>query len=344
MQTKKQNKKQLAYSAKKVSLARALLFRNWIFCLLAVFVVSFIGAAVTTGTLSLDSIVVLLTGAGGYSIATMATIGNMAEISDKLSSANQIGMKVWLIAREQIDPDQAFPSPNPDRELGTIPLLAGQVAHYFDAIPDTIDEIGTATKGEIVTDFSKTFSFTVASNREKHLDFIEEYAGKGFIIIYELGEDATKYVLGSYYKPMVLMTSDRKGGGKEGRYITFTFQNKHWRQPLIYVGTITTQAATTVAAGATNLTIGTGTQYQLSDHSADAVIATVSGIGSADYSRVIEVLAPATDSHPPTIEDNNVFVMIDGSTWTANPGSRISFKIIDDATLVEVAGTRVQTA
>ena len=140
------------------------------------------------------------------------------------------------------------------------------------------------------------------------------------------------------------MTSDRKGGGKEGRIITFTFQNKHWRQPLLYVGTITTQAPTVVAAGATNLAIGAASQYQLSDHSADAVIATVSGIANTDRNRVVEILAPATDSHPPTIADNAVFVLVDGDTWTANPGSRISFKILDDSTLVEVIGMRVQTA
>ena len=343
MQMKKLNKKQLAYSRSKVMQARLGLYRNLFIGLLAIVTTLLIAAAASQLPINWDTIVSVITGSG-FTYATMATIGNMAEISDKESSANQISMKVWLIAREQIDPAQAFPAPNASREVGTISLLAGQVAHYFDAIPDTVDEFSTATKGEIVTDFSKTLSFIVAGNRDKHLDFIEEYAGKGFIIIYSIGESDTKYILGSAYKPMVLMTSDRKGGGKEGRYITFTFQNKHWRQPLLYVGTISTEAPTTVVAGATNLTVGAASQYQLSDHSAPAAIATVSGVGAADVGRIVELLAPDTDTNAPTIADNTVFILTDAGTWTANPGSRISFKILGTGTLVEQLGSRVQTA
>lgn len=343
MQIKKLNKKQLAYSEKKVSYARTRLYKTWLISLFSMLLIVFVSAAATTGSISIDTIVALLTG-GGYAMATMATIGNMAEISDKESSPNQIDMKVWLIAREQIDPDETFPTPNSDRELGTVPLLSGEVAHYFDAIPDTPDETATATKGEIITEYLKNFIFIVAGNREKHLDFMEEYAGKGFIIIYQIGEDATKYVLGSYYKPMVLMTTDRKGGGKEGRYITFTFQNKHWRQPLIYVGTIPTAAPATVSAGATALAVTSATQYRLSDHTSSVTLATVSGIGSSDIGRVIEILAPETVTNAPDIDDNTVYVLMDAGTWTANPGSRISLKILGVATLVEVPGTRVQTA
>lgn len=343
MQAKKYNKKQLAYSRSKVIQSRKKLYRNFFLTIGAIIAMVFIAAAVASAPINWDSIVTVITGSG-VTYATMATIGNMAEISDKESAPKQIDMKVWLIARDQVDPDQAYPTPNTDRELGTIPLLTGEVPHYFDAVPDSPDEISTATKGEIMTEFGNTFSFIVAGNRAKHLDFIEDYSGKGFIIIYSIGEAGTKYVLGSYYKPMVLQSSDRKGGGKEGRYITFTFQNSHWRQPLLYVGAIAVAAAEAVSAGATTLAITDASQYQLSDHSAPAVIAAVSGVGSSDIGRVIELLAPATDTNSPTIADNTVFVLSDAGTWTANPGSRISFKIFGAATLVEVPGTRVQTA
>lgn len=340
---KKLNHKQLAYSRSKVMQSRLGLYRNLFLTLFGIIAMVIIAAASSSLPINWDTIVTVLTGSG-VAYATMATIGNMAEISDKESAGNQIDMKVWLIAREQIDATQVFPTPNASRELGTIPLIAGQVPHYFDAVPDTPDEISTATKGEIITEFSKTFSFIVAGNREKHLDFIEEYAGKGFIIIYSMGESGTKYVLGSLYKPMVLMTSDRKGGGKEGRYITFTFQNKHWRQPLLYTGSIAVEAPVTVAANATTIAITSASQYQLSDHSAVAHIAAISGVGSADIGRVIEILAPAVVTNAPDIPDNAVFVLVDAGTWTANPGSRISFRIHGIATLVEVIGSRVQTA
>jgi len=342
MQTKKLNSKQLASSRSKVMQARLRLYRNFFFTLFGIIALVIIAAAASSLPINWDTIVTVLTGSG-ITWASMAVIGDMAEISDKESSPNQLDMKIWLIARDQVDPDETFPTPNTDRELGTIPLLAGEIPHYFDAIPDTPDEIATATKGKIITEFSKTFSFIVAGNRDKHLDFIEEYAGKGFIIIYSLGEAGTKYVLGSYYKPMVLQTTDRKGGGKEGRYITFTFQNKHWRQPLYYIGTIATEAPATVGAGATELAITSASQYRLSDHSAVVTLATVSGIGSEDIGRVIELLAPATETNGPDIDDNTVFILKTGATWTAHAGSRISFRIFDSSTLVEVDGSRVQT-
>ena len=343
---KKYNKKQIAYSEKKKALAMNSLLRRLLFFSLILAVSLVILPQLFAGSINWDYVAVSLTGIGtGYTYMTMAIIGDVGEISDKYSAANQINMRVYLLALDQVDQDETFPSPNADRELGTIPALSGQYWHYFDAIPDSPDEIATATKGEIITEFSNTFSFITAGNREKHLDFIEEYSGKGFIIVYQIGEDLTRYIVGSVYKPMILQISDRKGGGKEGRYITFTFQNKHWRQPLIYVGSLVRQAAETVDADATELPVTSAEQYQLSDGSVSSVtIATVSGIGSNDYGRVIELLAPSPASHAPDIEDNTVFVMIDGETWTANPGSRISFKIIDDSTLLEVAGTRVQTA
>lgn len=337
------NKKQLAYSKKKVSHARERLYRTFFFTLLGIVAITITAAALSSSPINWDTIVNVLTGSG-LTWATMATIGSTGELSDKESAPKQIDMRVWLIARDQIDPDETYPTPNSDRELGTIPLLSGQVAHYFDAVPDTPDEFGSANKGDIITEFSNTFAFVVAGNRDKHLDFIEEYAGKGFIIIYSIGESATKYVLGNYYKPMVLQTTDRKGGGKEGRYITFTFLNAHWRQPLYYVGAITTEAPDTVSAGATTLPVTDASQYQLSDHSASVTIAAVSGIGSSDVGRVIELLAPATDNFVPDIADNSVFVLMDTGTWTAHPGSKISFKILGTSTLVEVPGTRVQTA
>jgi len=343
---KKYNKKQIAYSEKKKALAMTSLFRRFLLLFSIIAIGLVILPQLFAEKVDWDSMAASLTGIGaGYTFMTMAIIGDIGEISDKYAAPNQINMRVYLLALDQVDQDETFPSANSDRELGTIPTLSGQCWHYFDAIPDSPDEIATATKGEIITEFSNTFSIIVAGNREKHLDFIEDYSGKGFIIVYQIGEDLTRYIIGSVYKPMILQISDRKGGGKEGRYITFTFQNKHWRQPLIYVGSLVRQSAETVAQDATNLPITSAEQYQLTDGSVSSVtIATVSGIGSNDYGRVIELLAPASASYAPNIADNTVFVMIDAVTWTANPGSRISFKIIDDSTLLEVANTRVQTA
>ena len=36
--------------------------------------------------------------------------------------------------------------------------------------------------------------------------------------------------------------------------------------------------------------------------------------------------------------------MEDGATWTAKAGSQISFRVLDPTTLVEIQGSRIQTA
>ena len=47
--------------------------------------------------------------------------------------------------------------------------------------------------------------------------------------------------------------------------------------------------------------------------------------------------------YPATVAENDVFILEDGATWTARAGSRITFRVIDTDTLVEIAGSRIQT-
>lgn len=341
---KSHNKKQIAHSNRKVANAIAKLYGRFILAVLAVITLSVVAVSLTGG--DLGGLITFITGSGalGIKAMSMATIGSLDEISDRYSAANQIGMKVWLVARDQIDTDETFPNPNSDREVASIPLKAGEYMHYFTAIDNTPKSNGTGEKGEVTTDFTNTFSFILAGARKKSMDFLEEYAGKGFVVIYQECENDIKYVMGSYCKPMILQTFDRKDDN-ENRSITLTFQSKHWRQPAIYVGSITTQSPDTVAEDAATIAITSNDRYRLTDGSASSVTITgISGVGSDDYGRVVEILASETATYPSEIADNTTFVMIDGSTWTANPGSKISFKILDDSTMVEVAGSRVQTA
>lgn len=341
---KRYNSKQQAYSRKKTSFAINRLRFIFLLLLMATIAIPFISTAIGNPDIGLlDALGTVAFGGGSITVASMANIGDIDEISDKYSAPKQIAMRVWLVARDQIDYDQAYPSPNASRELSTIPLKSGEYMHYFDAVDGTPNENATGEKGDIVSSYTRNFSFTLAGNRAKSLDLLEEYTGKGFIIIYSIGEDETKYILGSRYKPMVL-GFDRQGGGTDGRYVTLNFTSEYWQQPLKYVGSIVTQAPETVAQDATTIPVTSNDRYRLSDGSASTVtISSVSGIGSNDYGRVIDILAPETATNPPEIADNSTFVMIDGATWTANPGSKISFKILDDSTLVEVEGSRVQT-
>ncbi|MFH0760739.1 MAG: hypothetical protein V2A67_04485 [Bacteroidota bacterium] len=281
-------------------------------------------------------------GGGGTVLASMAVIGNIGQTSERSKAGHQIGYKVWLIARDQIDSTVPFPTPNAAREVGSVTLKAGELMHYFEAIDDTLKDNSTGEKGEIATDVTNTFVFIMGGNPVKLMDFLEEYAGRGFVIIFQECDSQTKYILGTLCKPMILKSFNRSNDG-ESKSATMTFENKSFTQPLIYTGSIVSAAPVVVAAGATDLAIEDNPQYQLSGHSAQVTIATVSSIASMDYGRVIDVLGIASGSNPPKISDNTVFILIDGAEWTGNTGSRISLRIIDDATLVEVAGTRIQT-
>ncbi|MFW6103471.1 MAG: hypothetical protein ACOC59_00245 [Bacteroidota bacterium] len=342
---KRYNNKQKAYSRKKVNFFLQRTMFTFLVMLIATIAIPFIATAISNPDITIiEALATVATGGGTVSLAAMSNIGNIDEISDKHSAPKQIAMRVWLVARDQIDYDESYPTPNSSRELTTIPLKDGEYMHYFDAVDGTPNENATGEKGDIVSSYTRNFSMTLAGNRPKSLDLLEEYTGKGFIIIYSIGEDETKYILGSRYKPMVL-GFDRQGGGTDGRYVTLNFTSEYWQQPLEYVGSIVTQSPDTVSEDATTISITDNDRYRLSDGSSETVTITdVSGIGDNDYGRVVQILAPESADNPPEIADNTTFVMIDGETWTAKPGSKISFKILDESTLVEVEGSRVQTA
>lgn len=314
---------------------------RFVLILALLFALPAIGFAVTDPTRD-NLMTAAEVGGGGTALAGMALIGNITQGSKLDSAGNQIGYKVWLVAREQVDPDQTFPTPNSSREVSTIPLLSGEVMHYFEAIDNSLQDNGAGELGEITVDHTHTFSFIMSGHPAKLLDFIEQYAGSAFIIIYKECQSTDYYILGDPCKPMMLKSYDRKKD-KEAKAVTFTFEGKSYRQPNKYVGTIVTAAPDTIAAGATNIAVTDNPQYRMTAHSAVVTIATVSSIATADYGRVIDVLGITTGSNPPVIADNTVFVLIDGTSFTGNIGSRISFRILDDETLVEIEGSRVQT-
>jgi len=331
---KRYNFKQLAWSRNKALKAGMQYLLNLFVFVFAVFaVITF--AQVIVGNLSASAPIIL----SGIPIIlfTMADIGNIDQPNDRDTAANQIGFRLYLLERSQIDDSVSFPIPNANRELGNITLNAGQYWHHFDGIDNSLKYTGTAEKGDVTSTFGKTIpvmiKYSVAS-----LNFVEEMQGKGFVLAWQICETASKEIVGSLCKPVYLKKSDVKEDS-DGKYISLEFGNDHWRQPLTYVGSITEQAPVTLGTGVTELAYESGNDaYQLT--AGLAAFATVSGIGSADYGKHLTVLAPASGVAP-TIPDSGVFVLKDAATWTANPGSSITFQILDDATLVEVS--RIQT-
>ncbi|MDR1629934.1 MAG: hypothetical protein LBS36_06950 [Oscillospiraceae bacterium] len=281
----------------------------------------------------------------GMSMATMALIGDIEGVSDRITAGSQISAKVWLVhVDSQLNTDVPFPVPNANRQLGTIPLKTGEIMHYFIAIDDSITDTSKGDKGDVTTNVTNTISFIMGGNRDQLLQFYEEHAGGRFIIIYQLSSDKKYYVMGNDVKPMILKNYERKND-KDSRSITFTFENKSFDQPYYYVGDIVRGAPAVIATDATTLTIQSGKSvYNTpSNNTAAKILDDVAGIADADKGRMIDIIGTG-GAYPLSIESSEVFLLIDKETWTANAGSRISFKVLDPITLVEVEGSRVQTA
>ncbi|WP_289054186.1 hypothetical protein [Carboxylicivirga marina] len=335
---KKMTHKQRQQSFLKGYLAQVRLHKYMLTFLFAMFAITATANYLETGSIASKNV------AGGTTIAytiTMASIGNIEEGSARDAAGNQIGMRVWVIAREQVDDTQQFPLPNQDREVGTIPLKAGEYMHYHDSVSESAVSNGNGEKGDIGMDNTQKFGYVMYGNRKQLMNYIEEFAGKGFILIWQECGTNVRYIQGSLCKPMIFQTYDRKDD-KEGRYVTFNYQNKHWAQPYIYTGDIIQQDPVTIAANANDLAYASNNgRYNLSDNAGATVLATVSGIAAADYGKQLTIYGSG-GANPSTIADNTTFNLVDGETWTGNAGSSITFKILDANTLVEVS--RVQTA
>lgn len=276
--------------------------------------------------------------------AGFMAIGNIDDVTDRHTSGKDIAYKIWLInVREQIDESSPFPTPNSAREVSTIPLKSGEVMRYFVAhtIPTLI---GTGEKGDVTTTGTNEMVIVMGGQRKQLLDFIEQYAGDKFIIIYKSVTDHDYNIIGSYDRPMVLQNYENKNDA-DGRYVTFTFHNDSLEQSHKYVGSIIT-AEPAVHGGSATLAITAGNDVisiPSGTGSAAVPITAVSGLTANDAGRVITLLGTGTEKLA-TIADGTTFVLAGGSTWTAKAGSKISFQVLDTSTLVEVLGSRVQTA
>ena len=326
MKNKKMRALQHAHKSRLFTIAN-ILFAFVIFFVFSSFVNELIGMA-----------------SGGFSLATMAAIGNIDGLSDRFSAGAQISAKLWLIhVDSQLDTSAPFPKPNLNREMGTIPLKPGERMHYFTAIDDTINDNSKGDKGDITTNVTNTLGFTMGGNRDNLLNFIEEYAGGRFILIYQICSEGVYYVMGTPCKPMVFKSFDRKND-KDSRSIQFTFENKGFNQPYKYRGEIIQGAPGVIATGSTTFTIqhDKGIYHTPSNNTSSIVLDAVSGLSNPDKGRIIDIIGTGGE-FPLIIEHNDHFLLIDQETWTANTGSRISFRVLDTSTIVEVENSRVQS-
>lgn len=335
------NKKQIAYSKRKVSLAKYwAMYRMFYFTMLILAIPAITFAVVEPNAFS---VVTGLAFGGGVQLMTMAAIGNIADDSDQNSVANQIAYDIRLIETSQIDTAYPFPQPNASREVADITLLTGEVNHEFISHSRPTYS-GTGELNDYTVDPNKEIQIVLANAfRDKVLDFVEQMVGGKFILLFRRIETTQWYMIGSLDQPLRFNNYEVKGDG-EASVAICKFGNKAVRQYYKYVGTVSAVAAETIAADATALAVTDNDKYQLTDGSASAAtIATVSGIAAADHGRTITIYGSG-GSYPSVIADNSVFTLAEGASWTGNAGSKISFRILDNSTLIEVLGSRVQTS
>lgn len=290
-----------------------------------------------------DFITVLGFTGTGVSMSAMMLIGDVDDVSDRKTHGSNIAYKVYLIELSQINPDVDFPKPNSNREVATVPMKSGQYMKYFDA-HDVPTYTSTGEKGDITTSGENNFVVIMGGMRDELLNFIEQHAGGKFVILFKEVGEKQWYIIGNYDRPMVLSSYEAKND-KDGRYVTFTFKRTSIDQYCKYVGDIVRVPAAPHKADQTALNIKpANNRYSIPNGgSVTYAISTVSGLTANDKGRYITLEGAGSDKAA-TIADNTTFILEDGATWKAKEGSSITFRVLDTSTLIEVPGSRIQTA
>ena len=161
----------------------------------------------------------------GFSLAavTMGAIVDIDDVSDRDTHGNELAYQVVLIAVNQLKDRFSFPQPDSSRKvkIGKALLKAGQAAHVFEAhaIPTLVS---TSEKGDITTTGTNTFVIIMGGDRVELKNFLEEYSGYKFIILFEHIKDSQWHIIGEAERPMVLANTETKNDA-DGRYSTLTF-------------------------------------------------------------------------------------------------------------------------
>lgn len=330
------NSKQIKYSRNKVFKAlQQTQLKLFLFLMLIVAIPATI-VAMTEVEHSVEAVSVV----GGTTMASMLAIGNIEDVHDKDVAGRAISYKVWLIELSQIDDTKPFPKPTALREVGAVPLKVGQKAHYFVAhdIP-TYDSSGE--KGDLTIDGTNTFAIVMGGVRDQLLNFLEQYAGAKFIVVFQECETGEKYIIGSSCKPMIL-SNYGVANNKDSKSITYTFTNKSIRQYYKYLGSLDAGAPALHPAGTTALTVQPGVDtYRIPNGSATTyAIGSFTGIAAHDEGRVITLVGEGT-TNSATVAEASGIVLKDGATWTAREGSQLVLRIFDNSTVIEIS--RIQT-
>jgi hypothetical protein len=207
---KKMNKKQLAWSFKEnLKARRKMMLKMWGIVMLLFFVSTAIMYA--TGDATKDDFYKV---GGTTGLATiMVAVADIDDPTNAEKVGKQVKAKLYLLSEDQYDDTQAFPT-RTGREVGNIPLKAGEHWHYIKAVLNSPDPKSSFTKGDIAAPIINEISFVIGGMATATLNLLETGAGKGFYLVYEICSTGDKYLGGNGCKPLELI-SFSGGPGKE---------------------------------------------------------------------------------------------------------------------------------
>ena len=185
-----------------------------------------------------------------------------------------------------------------------------------------------SSNGEGETD-AKGFTPSVKGkhpgNKQEVREFKTNWLGRHCIAILQYCNGQDPDILGSPCNPLEM--SVNYTGNKDGNASEFTFTQISKGDDIgIYKGTIPhEEPVATVPASATEIPFKGRGQYQLS--AGAAKIATIKGAKHGDLFTLLGVVSGVA----PTIEKagQTAFMLKNGKTFTASPGSQITFKAFD---------------
>lgn len=337
---KKLNDKQLKYSFNKAVKETLKIQTMFVLTLLLIFAAIFTVGILADPAFAQTGVKLL----GGTTISAMMLIGNVSALPDSATTGNNIARDLYIIdLLEQVDTSIPFPQPNAAREVGTIPLKAGQKmikfqTHSNPKFNSTGESADNAASG------TNSFEIALAGNTDQLKNYAEKHIGSLNSLIFRNVDSTGWRILGSYDNPVKLKSFELKDD-TEGRYVIFKFERLSILQDYNYTGSVIAQDPAVHTAGSTTLAITAGQDvYQIPNGaSATYAINAISGITASDKGRIITLLGTGA-ANAATIADASPFILEDGSTWTAKAGSKLVLRILDSTTLTEVQGSRIQTA
>ena len=175
-------------------------------------------------------------GGTGISMASFVALTAIGDVTDRDTHGSAIAYQVVLVPTSLVDITKSFPQPDKDRKVKAIPFKPAAAdtlkAFLFDA-HDIPTFTATTEKGDITTSGENNVVIVMGGTRVELYNFIEEYAGGKFIILYKHVKDPQWYILGEPERPMILNNTETKDD-KEGRYTTFTFKRTSVDLPCLY--------------------------------------------------------------------------------------------------------------